>query len=65
MARFVKLTVVYDMDDESKPLAAEFADWVAGNVGLGDFAAEEWSMVELHEGIAQAWLLANASLTKT
>ena len=41
MPRFVKLTVVYDMDDTEKSLADELRDWFDENISVGDFERHE------------------------
>ena len=40
MARYVRLTIIYDMDDMEKTLAGELRDWVLGNVSVGDLFDE-------------------------
>ena len=40
MARYVRLTIIYDMDDMEKTLAGELRDWVLGNVRVGDLFDE-------------------------
>lgn len=34
--RLVRLTVIYDMDDDTKPLEAELSDWINGRVAIVD-----------------------------
>ena len=36
MTRMVKVTIVYDMDDEGKDIALELKDWMDGNVTIAD-----------------------------
>ncbi len=36
MARVVKVTIVYNMDDEEKLLSVELQDWLDGHVGVQD-----------------------------
>ena len=40
MSRYVRLTIIYDMDDKEKTLASELRNWVLGNVSVGDLFDE-------------------------
>lgn len=56
MARYVKLTIVYDMDDTERALGAELQDWIDGNVSLADLDTSEYEIVEVSESVARSWL---------
>jgi len=63
MARWVKLTVVYDMDDDEKALYAERADWIEGKVTVadvilgdaGDAILTEVTQEEARELLGEDW----------
>lgn len=56
MARYVRLTVVYDMDDEAKPLGDEAMDWEKGRITIGDIEAGSWELVPIDAEKAKEWL---------
>ena len=41
MARMVRITIDYDMDDTDKPLSAELKDWLGGHVNMADIFDED------------------------
>lgn len=41
MARYVTLSITYDMDDENKTLKAELQDWIRGDVKLEDLLFDD------------------------
>lgn len=42
--RMVTVSITYDMDDPTRPLAEEREDWIKGHVAIHDLAntGEEW-----------------------
>ena len=42
MSRYVRITIIYDMDDPNKPLNDELREWYYGDVRLSDIFTEEF-----------------------